>query len=172
MKKDANCLLLAAILTFWFMPASAVQVDSTAPKPIDRYSYNLGGFTSFAEVVSLGIKTLALSAALPSDEIDALIVGARDIATKAGVQIYREPDFMITDLFPIAATYNKHVILIYQGSTLKKYLALKTRKTELLANHGYSGAARESVARELGLLLSYPIPKITELVNRNKDKEP
>ena len=134
---------------------------------IDQRSYNLGTFAAFCEVVSLGIKQMALSAATTSAEMDSLVNEANRIAEEQHVQVYREPDFLVTDLFPESATLGKHVLIIYQGPTLDRYLALKEKKATLVEAGSYSDDARRDVAWELGKLLSYPDEKIAALIEKN-----
>ena len=99
---------------------------------IDQHSYRLGGLSTFAEMVRVGVKTLALSAAMTPDEMDAFVGDAERIAQKEGVLLYRETDLIVTGLFPADVAAGKHVLLIYKGATLDEYLALKKRKSELV----------------------------------------
>ena len=107
---------------------------------------------------------MALSSALPSAELDRLEAEVRKIADQWEVEIYREPDFLVTDLFPAAATADKEVLIIYRDDTLKEYLALKERKAGLVASGAYRDDARREIAWSLGKLLSYPDEKINELL--------
>ena len=95
---------------------------------------------------------------------DALIVARRN-----GVEMWRETDFLVTDLYPADIAEGKHVLLIYRGDTLDRYLAIKRDKAALLAAGKYEGAAREDIARRFGRLLSYPEPVIDELLSRHAD---
>jgi len=56
-----------------FLPFSCQGPLSTATASIDQRSYRLGGIGAFAEMVGAGVKKLALSAAMPPEEMDALI---------------------------------------------------------------------------------------------------
>ncbi len=137
---------------------------------IDTLSYNLGVIGGFAEIVDAGIKRLALSAALDPDEMNAIEGEARLIAERNHVQIYRERDFLVTDLFPPDVTEGKHVLLIYKDATLDAYLALKKEKAMLDRSGAYAGAARQLIARKMGALLSYPDERINTLLqNRNRE---
>ena len=150
-----------------------VQIISLDPAPyseqteknsIDRRSYNLGVIGAFAEVVDLGIKKLALSAPMTPEETDDLIEDARRIAGDNHILIYREADFLVTDLFPAEITEGKHVLLIYKGQTKQEYLDLKAEKERLIRLGRYHGEARENIARRMGKLLSYPDSKIDSLI--------
>jgi hypothetical protein len=134
----------------------AINMD----KPIDQRSYRLGGVGSFAEMVSVGVKQLALSAAMSPAEMDELDEDIRRIAREAGIEAYREPDLIVTDLFPADVATGKHVMLLYKGSTLDEYLALKQKRNELLEGNKYFGEARKDIARQFGQLLSYPAANI------------
>ena len=133
---------------------------------IDQRSYRLGGLSTFAEMVRVGVKTLALSAAVTPEEMDALQGEAQRIASEEGVLLYRETDLIVTDLFPADVAEGKHVLLIYTGATLDEYLALKERKTDLEKSGSYQGEARKDIARQFGNLLSYPAAVIEEKINK------
>ena len=135
---------------------------------IDDRSYQLGIMGGFAEVVRLGVKTLALSEVMTPEEMDNLMDDADVIAERNQVQMWRETDFLVTDLYPADVADGKHVLLIYTGDTLDKYLAIKADKAALKAAGEYRGEAREEIARRFGRLLSYPEPVIDDLLAREK----
>ena len=139
---------------------------SSMNKQIDQRSYRLGGLSTFAEMVRVGVKTLALSAAVTPAEMDALEGEAQRIASEEGVLLYRETDLIVTDLFPADVAEGRHVLLIYTGTTLDEYLALKERKTDLEKSGSYQGEARKDIARQFGKLLSYPDAVIEEKINK------
>jgi len=131
---------------------------------IDERSYQLGILGGFSEVVRLGVKKLALSEVLPPDEMDAMMVDALIIAERNEVQMWRETQFLVTDLYPADVADGKHVLLIYTGDTLEEYLQLKADKQALMASGKYAGDAREDIARRFGRMLSYPDSVIDELI--------
>ena len=133
---------------------------------IDQRSYRLGGIGAFAEMVGAGVKQLALSAAMPEAEMDALFDEAKAVAENNGAEVYLETDFLVTDLFPAEITDGMQVLLIYRGRTLQDYTNLKERKRLLVEAGSYEGDAREDIARDMGRLLSYPEEKITSLLSR------
>ena len=150
------------------LPLQSVCVAEQSPRmssPIDQRSYTLGGFASFAEMVRVGVKTLALSAAVAPEQMDALLQDAERIAQAEGVLIYRETDLIVTDLFPAEVAVGKHVLLIYKGATLDEYLALKRRRAELVESGAYTGEARRDIARQFGKLLSYPEAVIEDMID-------
>jgi hypothetical protein len=157
-----------AIGFFLLGPACRDEGAQTGGVPeIDMRSYNLGVIGAFSEVVSLGIKKLALSAALEPEEMILLLDEAEKIADRNGVSIYLEKNFLITDLFPEAITTGKHVLLIYMGPVKDEYMQLKAEKDELVRTGQYQGEARLEIARKMGRLLSYPEPRIDLLLTKN-----
>ena len=155
-------------LVFLCMPHvfCIAQESSNMNTEIDQHSYRLGGLSTFAEMVRVGVKTLALSAAMTPGEMDAFVDDAERIAQEERVLLYRETDLIVTDLFPADVAEGKHVLLIYKGATLDKYLALKKRKSELMDAGAYAGEARRDIARQFGQLLSYPDANIEELIRK------
>ena len=139
---------------------------------IDGRSYNLGILGGFSEVVRLGVKSLALSEVLSPAEMDDIMDDAAVIAKRNGVLMWRETDFLVTDLYPADVAEGKHVLLIYTGDTLDRYLAIKADKAALVAAGQYSGEARADIARRFGRLLSYPEPVIDRLLAEDKLREP
>ena len=133
---------------------------------IDKRSYNLGIMGGFAEVVRLGVKKLALSEVMTPEEMDGVMDDAMVIAKRNKVQMWRETDFLVTDLYPADVAAGKHVLLIYTGDTLDQYLAIKADKAKLVAAAKYEGDEREEIARQFGRLLSYPESVIDELLER------
>jgi hypothetical protein len=144
------------------------QDDATMPK-IDQRSYQLGVMGGFAEVVKLGVKQLALSEVMTPEEMDGVMDDAMVIAERNKVQMWRETDFLVTDLYPADVAAGKHVLLIYTGDTLDRYLAIKADKARLVDKGKYEGAAREEIARRFGRLLSYPDAVIDDLLERQSD---
>ena len=128
MKRTIGIIIFLFLATAY--PCVADELSSMN-KQIDQRSYRLGGLSTFAEMVRVGVKTLALSAAVTPAEMDALEGEAQRIASEEGVLLYRETDLIVTDLFPADVAEGKHVLLIYNGTTLDEYLALKERKKEL-----------------------------------------
>ena len=167
-RKKPSCFRAAGFFLFLVIPILCSAEQSTdMNRQIDQRSYTLGGLSTFAEMVRVGVKTLALSAAVTPEEMDDLVADAERIAGEEEVKLYRETDLIVTDLFPADVAVGKHVLLIYKGATLDEYLALKQRKSELVASGSYTGDARREIARQFGRLLSYPDAVIDELINSN-----
>ena len=155
-RRIALALLSACILS------AAANAQYT--QPVDPRSYNLGIMGGFAEVVRLGVKKLALSEVMTPEEMDDILPDAEVVAERNGVELYREADFLVTDLFPEDVAEGKHVLLIYTGDTLDEYLKIKADKQALVDAGRYAGSEREDIARRFGRLLSYPETVIDELL--------
>jgi hypothetical protein len=159
-----NLRSVLTCLTLTIAAMSAVAHESG----IDERSYQLGILGGFSEVVRLGIKTLALSAVMTPVEMDDVMGEAVVIAKRNEVLMWRETEFLVTDLYPADVADGKHVLLIYTGDTLDKYLQIKRDKAALVESGEYSGEAREEIARRFGRLLSYPAHVIDDLLNRER----
>jgi hypothetical protein len=133
---------------------------------LDKRSWHQGTFAVMGEMVDYGVKKIALGAALPPDEMDLFVDDAIRIAGRHNVQVYREDDFLVTDLFSAELTDGKHVLFFCHESTFQEYQALKADKRRLEEAGEYEGEARTEIARRFGRLLSYPEATIErELVN-------
>jgi len=134
---------------------------------MDQYSYELGVVGAFSELISAGVKQLALSAPLSPEEMDQFQVDAEEIAARHGVSIYRESDLIVTNLFPSDVASGKDVLLLYRGTTLEEYLSLKSDKAKLEKKGGYDSEAMIRVSRRFGRMLSYSPREINRLLARN-----
>jgi hypothetical protein len=159
-----------AVATIAFLIAAPLIAQDRATMPkIDQRSYNLGIMGGFAEVVKLGVKQLALSEVMSPEEMDDIMDDALVVARRNGVEMWRETDFLVTDLYPADVAEGKHVLLIYTGDTLDQYLAIKADKAGLVASGHYEGEAREEIARRFGRLLSYPESVIDDLLEQQSN---
>ena len=159
-----NRLKLTIITIAILMSGTATAHESG----IDERSYNLGILGGFSEVVRLGVKKLALSEVMSPGEMDAIMDDAAVIAERNQVKMWRETDFLVTDLYPADVADGKHVLLIYTGDTKIQYVKIKSDKAALQAAGNYVGKAREDIARRFGKLLSYPDEVIDDLLAREK----
>jgi hypothetical protein len=123
---------------------------------LDRRSWTYGAIAAFSEMVDYGVRQLALGPPLAPAETDEIIDEAIRIAAAHDVEIYRETDFLVTDLFSAGLTEGKHVLIIGRASAFQEYEALKADKKRLEDSGEYHGEARTEIARRFGRLLSYP----------------
>lgn len=130
-------------------------------------AYQLGAIGAFGEAIDAGVKQMALSATLTPSAMDAFMEDAKKVADKNHVLLYREPDLLVTDLFPADVASGKEVLVIYQNTTLDQYLQLKADKDSLVKAGRYEGKSRQDIARRFGRMLSYSPQKINQLMAQN-----
>jgi hypothetical protein len=157
---------IMTICGFALLLAANQDVVAQYTQAVDERSYQLGIMGGFSEVVRLGVKELALSEVMSPEEMDDILPDAKIVAERNGVQLYREADFLVTDLFPADVALGKEVLLIYTGDTLEKYLAIKADKKKLVEAGQYDGKNRSDIARRFGKLLSYPPAVIDDLLGK------
>ncbi len=162
--RKSSFVLATAILLFF---GCSADNQKSKKAEMDQYSYELGVVGGFSELISAGVKQLALSAPLSSEEMERFMVDAEKIATRHGVSMYRESDLIVTDLFPEDVALNKDVLLLYRGTTLEEYLSLKADMAELGKNGVFDDKARVEVARRFGRMLSYSPREINRLLAKN-----
>lgn len=157
-------LVAQAVLGWGVLLMVTAPLQAQYTQPVDERSYNLGIMGGFAEVVFRGVKTLALSEVMSPAAMDDILPDAQIVADRNNVELYRETELLVTDLFPADVAIGKHVLLIYTGDTLDRYLALKADKARLVQEGAYRGEAREDIARRFGRLLSYPDHVIDDML--------
>ena len=124
----------------------------------------LGQVAAFSEMVAAGVKTIALSSPMESARMEKFLPEAEKIAQEYGVSLYRERDFIQTDLFPATVAAGKELCVLYRDKDLSAYLQLKQDQAALVAANAYTGKEREAIARRLGRLLGYPPDGINRLL--------
>lgn len=159
-----------AVCTLALIVAFSFSATAQYSQPVDSRSYNLGILGGFSEVVRLGVKQLALSEVMSPEEMDDILPDAEVVAERNAVMLYRETDLLVTDLYPADVATGKHVLLVYTGDTLDRYLELKSDKEKLVSSGQYEGDARRDIAIRFGQLLSYPMPVINDLINNQISK--
>ena len=155
--------VLAIISSGYLLSCSTPESESS------ETSYKLGAIGAFGEMVDAGVKRLALSSVMSKQEMDIFIDQAQEVAARNNVQLYRESDLIVTDLFPANVAKDKDVLVIYQGNTLDAYMKLKDDQKALLDADEYVGEDRIEIARRFGRLLSYSPKKINSLLSQNTD---
>lgn len=128
-----------------------------------------GQVETFAEMVKSGVKPLALSPPLSSQEMDLFFPEAKRIAEQYEIELYREADLIETGLFSDSLIDSKEVLILYKGNGLRSYQALKS-EIELAKSSGtYTGNQKIEFSRRFGRLLGYPVERINELLAENSD---
>lgn len=123
-----------------------------------------GQVESFAEMVAAGVKPIALGPPMTAAEVDLFMPEMERLAEKYGVQFFREPDLIKTDLFSGAMSEGKEVLMVYKEvDFLQAYHDLKKDLSSA------DPKAKEEMSRRFGRLLGYPVWKINELLEENSD---
>ena len=104
--------------------SALIFINGCTTSSTEKNTRTLGEIAAISEMVEAGVKKLGLSAPMTSSEMNSIFAKAEQIATGYGVQVYREPQFVETDLFPIEKTKGKEVLIIYRGTTKDEYLQL------------------------------------------------
>ena len=98
---------------------------SACASPQKSYDRELGTVGAFSEIVNAGVKRLALSSPMSPEEMDEFYPLAVEAAAKYNVEVFREKELIVTELFPADVAAGKEVLLLYQGQTLEAYQKLK-----------------------------------------------
>ena len=140
---------------------------------IDPFSYQCGAIETWNEMVSSGIKVLAMIRPLDTrEERDALIPFAHDICKQYGTKLYPEDDPFLTDLLPLSYSQGKFSLLFYKADhVIEEYIRLKERKAALVAGRAYFGGNRTQLAISYGRLLSFDEESIHQYIENNQDRE-
>ena len=120
-----------------------------------------GVVAAFSELVNAGVKKLALSSPMSTEDMDRFYPIAVKEASKYNVQVAREPNLIQTDLFPKDIAADQEVLLLYQGNTKYAYDQLKKDQKRL------GKEASQDISRRFGRLLSYTPRKINRLLAEN-----
>lgn len=140
---------------------------------IDPYSYRLGVMDCFCEMVSVGLKTLAMSHPFSDrTERDGYLEDVKRLCGKYEVLFYPEDEALLTALFPKQENQGKPLFLFYRKEeTLEKYLSLKKEQESLMAQGLYTEEEDRRLAYEFGRLLSYPEEGIQRLIEKGNGKQ-
>lgn len=136
------------------------------------YWYHCGVMDAFCEIVAAGVKKLALSHPINSEEeLCSLLPYAKQLCRQYGIQYYEERELLITDLFPFRLNKGHYNILFFkEAATLHAYLALKKRKEDAL-RLGIYEQQRTKLALDFGELLSYDLESCLKKLDENTEKE-
>ena len=136
------------------------------------YWYHCGVMDAFCEIVAAGLKKLALSHPINSEEeLCSLLPYAKQLCRQYGIQYYEDRELLITDLFPFRLNKGHYNILFFrEAATLQAYLALKKRKEDAL-RLGIYEQQRTKLALDFGELLSYDLESCLKKLEENTEKE-
>lgn len=163
LKNPWKILLVCMALIFFYGCSPKTSKDTE----IDIYSYDLGTIAGFSELIAADVKRLALSTTLTAEEMDIFINKATKIASEYGVEVFRESDLLVTDLFPADVATDMEVLLLYKGTTKQEYFALKEEKKMHEKSGTYTAEVKEDISRRFGRMLSYSPKKINNLLAEN-----
>lgn len=140
-------------------------------REIDPYSYALGAMDCFCEMVSSGLKQLAMSH--PCDtkaERDSYEGEVKRLCEKYDIKYFPEDEAFLTDLFPEKLNKGKYNYLFYRtDDILEKYLNLKKKQKCQIENNTYTELERYQTAMDFGRLLSYPETGIERLIKKTRE---
>jgi catechol-2,3-dioxygenase len=136
------------------------MIACSSPEEQAQYK-ELGSMQAFAEMVAGDVKPLALSDPMSSEDVDKLWEEAQTIAKYNGIEVFREPNLVKTQLFPSELTENKEVLIFHKKEALNRYKDLKATIQ--------SGKNGEAEARRFGRLLGYPPHYVNQLLAKNTD---
>jgi hypothetical protein len=136
-------------------------------KKIDCFhkpSYFAGVTSTFAEVVALGCKRLALSTPYSEKELEYMLEPTKMIAEEQGVFLFVEPNLLLTKLYSSKLTEGKTVILLaHDQNVLDEYFTLKKLKEKSVLA-GNPEELEIEIAEKFGRLLSYDDATIERLI--------
>jgi hypothetical protein len=154
-------------LIFLLSLSSNAQAQNLEEFTVENIHFHMGVIAAFAEVVNMDVKQIGLSEMFSAEDATKWEPVVKHIADRNGVSYYRENDFLVTDLFSAERTDGLTLFLIYKGTTLDKYKALKKRKAELIAADKYDQKGRREIAVGFGNLLDYSDTVINRLIESN-----
>jgi hypothetical protein len=140
---------------------------------IDRLSFQLGMINTFVEMVSCGVKKMAISPPLTQEDYHAIKEASEETINKFRIKSYLERSLLITDLQSEEFTRGKWSILYYEDDeVLQKYMALKEKKRRLEESGQYSSEECKEISRDFMRILSYPEEKIEEKLSAKSPADP
>jgi hypothetical protein len=130
-------------------------------------SYFAGLTSTFAEVVALGCKRLALSTPYSEEELELMLEPTKMIAEEQSVLLYIETNLLITKLYSLKLNEGKTVILLaHDQNVLDEYFTLKKLKEKSVLTRNPDELEIE-IAERFGRLLSYDEATIERLIENN-----
>lgn len=148
-------------------PSIAQDLDPANYSTKNMY-YHVGAVSGLTETIKYDLKKIGLSAPMDKETIDTYESIFKHAIERQGAKYYREPDFLVTDMFPEERTKGKTLLVIYKhDQVLKDYLAVKEYKQKIIDEGKYDLAARREIATRFGKLLSYHDDQIEFFLKRS-----
>lgn len=123
----------------------------------DRLSYQMGMAAAFCEMVQQGVKPLALSPPIQSQQMDIMGPALEEIARGYGVNAWADESFLPSALAGEDALSGTTVVLLFQNpALLEQYKALKQRRQDLLQEGMAPAQVEAQITAALRQLLGYP----------------
>lgn len=130
--------------------------------------YHVGAVSGLGETIKYDLKKIGLSAPMDENTIDTYEPIFKHAIERQGIKYYREPDFLVTDMFPEERTKGKILLVMYKDDqVLKDYKAIKAFKENIIKDGKYDLAARREIATRFGKLLSYHDDQIEFFLKRS-----
>ena len=147
-------IYIPSLFVFFLLLASCTQEDEA----------RLTAFGVYCEMVANDAKPMALHQPMDGALIDQYWEDYQEVANQYGVQLHKEDDFPVTQLFPAELTEGKTVILIYKGNRLEQY---QMWKKDWQAYQGDDPKEQEAFSRRFGRILGYGTQGMNELLSKN-----
>ncbi|MEG1548105.1 MAG: hypothetical protein RR232_05690 [Clostridia bacterium] len=140
---------------------------------VDRISLEIGMINCFVEMVSCGVKPLAISPPISPEDLDVLVAASEEISNGYHTKCVTVDSLMITDIQSAEFTKGKRSILYYAAdAVIEEYYAMDKRVKELVANGEYTGKVRRDISIRFGELLGYPMELILHKVDSETRIDP
>lgn len=142
-------------------------------RKIDGFSRVIGALSCFNEMVSCGVKNIALGAPVLDEKLrDEHLEHAKLICEEKATKWFKDDDALLTDLFPVSLNKDKYNLVFYKDEKyLKEYIELKERKKNLVKSGKYTPKQRYKLSYDFGKLLSYTDQDIDRMIEENDEKE-
>lgn len=151
----------------WTQMAGAQDLDPENYTTANIY-YHVGAVSGLGETIKYDLKKIGLSAPMDLETIDTYEPIFKHAIERQGIKYYREPEFLVTDMFPEERTKGKILLVMYKDdAVLDAYLAIKKYKQQIIDDDKYDLAARREIATRFGKLLSYHDDQIEFFLKRS-----
>ena len=160
-------LIFIILVAFWGNFSNAQDLNPENYTTAHIY-YHVGAVSGLGETIKYDLKKIGLSAPMDAEVINTYEPIFKHAIERQGIKYYREPDFLVTDMFPEERTKGKILLVLYKDDqTLADYLDVKKYKQQIIADGKYDQAARREIATRFGKLLSYHDEQIEFFLKRS-----